>query len=374
MAVNVDVNFIQNPGLKPGDIVRVREKSEILKTLDQSGALEGMPFMTEMLRYCGQEFKVYKRADKTCDTVNRTGGRRLFDTVHLEDLRCDGSGHGGCEASCLLFWKEAWLQKESRDVGQLPLLSRVPSSLKKRYLSERNQCSEETLSNMSKRVEENGEGGEYIFYCQLTEIPKSTLPLKWWDPRQYFRELAGGNITLSDLLRGMVFSLYRKFVYFGRGYSLKIRLYNAIQSKSGRIPWPYKDGELDKTPVGQLDLQEGELVRVKSYDAILETLSKSNRNRGLRFDAEMVPYCGKEFRVRKRVKKIIEESTGKLIEFPTPSIILDGVVCLSCYSHTRMFCPRSIYPFWREIWLERVPNQTVSPTEMTDDRLGRNQS
>jgi hypothetical protein len=227
---------------------------------------------------------------------------------------------------------------------------------------------------MSKRLERNGGGGEYIYYCQLTEIPKSTIPLKWWDPRQYYRELAGGNITLSELLSGMVFSLYRKFVYFGKGYSLKIKLYNAIQSKSGRTPWPYMHGKLDKTPAGQLDLQEGELVRVKSYDAILETLSKTDRNRGLRFDAEMVPYCGKEFRVRKRVTKIIQESTGKLIEFPTPCIILDGVVCLSRYSHTRMFCPRSIYSFWREIWLERVPDHTVSPAEMTDDRLGRYQS
>jgi hypothetical protein len=35
--------------------------------------------------------------------------------------------------------------------------------------------------------------------------------------------------------------------------------------------------------------------------------------------------------------------------------VLDEVVCRACYSKHRRFCPRSIYSFWREIWLERVP-------------------
>jgi hypothetical protein len=37
----------------------------------------------------------------------------------------------------------------------------------------------------------------------------------------------------------------------------------------------------------------------------------------------------------------------------TPSIILDGVWCQSRYSYGRMFCPRSIYSYWREVWLQR---------------------
>ena len=31
--------------------------------------------------------------------------------VHLDETRCDGQGHGGCQAGCLLFWKEAWLKR-----------------------------------------------------------------------------------------------------------------------------------------------------------------------------------------------------------------------------------------------------------------------
>jgi len=41
-------------------------------------------------------------------------------------------------------------------------------------------------------------------------------------------------------------------------------------------------------------------------------------------------------------------------EMKNPCIILESVVCQARYSNCRMFCPRSIYPYWREIWLERI--------------------
>src|SRR5437867_9156847 len=97
--------------LHAGDLVEVRSKAEILGTLDQNGRLDDLPFMPEMLRYCGQSFRVYKRAHKTCDFVTHTGIRKLSDAVHLEGLRCDGSAHGGCQAQRLIFWKEAWLRR-----------------------------------------------------------------------------------------------------------------------------------------------------------------------------------------------------------------------------------------------------------------------
>jgi hypothetical protein len=35
-------------------------------------------------------------------------------------------------------------------------------------------------------------------------------------------------------------------------------------------------------------------------------------------------------------------------------IILADVACTACYAAYRRFCPRAIYPYWREIWLDRV--------------------
>ena len=44
--------------LKPGELVRVRSASEIFATLDETGALDGLPFMPEMLKYCGRTLPV----------------------------------------------------------------------------------------------------------------------------------------------------------------------------------------------------------------------------------------------------------------------------------------------------------------------------
>src|SRR5262249_40487624 len=97
-----------------------------------------------------------------------------------------------------------------------------------------------------------------------------------------------------------------------------------------------------------------ELVRVKRHCEILETLDFNHRNRGLYFDPEMVPFTEREYEVDRRVMQIIDEKTGKMIRFKTDAIILKDVVCGARYAICRRFCPRAIYPYWREIWLERV--------------------
>ena len=65
--------------------------------------------MPEMLEYCGRVLPVVQRADKTC--AGQGVVRRMHNTVHLRRSRCDGAAHGGCQAACLLFWKEAWLER-----------------------------------------------------------------------------------------------------------------------------------------------------------------------------------------------------------------------------------------------------------------------
>jgi hypothetical protein len=50
-----------NCQLRPGDLVEVRTATEILKTLDSNGTLDGLPFMPEMLEFCGMRFRVFQR-------------------------------------------------------------------------------------------------------------------------------------------------------------------------------------------------------------------------------------------------------------------------------------------------------------------------
>lgn len=134
-------------------------------------------------------------------------------------------------------------------------------------------------------------------------------------------------------------------------------LYERVSWLWGRTRFPRATGIIPdghQTPSVALNLQAGEMVRVKSHEEILSTLNISSRNRGLSWDAEMVPYCGGTYKVLKRVDKIVDEKTGKMQDMKNPCIILDSVICQARYSGCRMFCPRALYPFWREAWLERI--------------------
>jgi hypothetical protein len=115
-------------------------------------------------------------------------------------------------------------------------------------------------------------------------------------------------------------------------------------------------GTAAKPPSSVLDLQPGEWVRVRSRDQIASTLTPEGYNRGLWFDREMLAYCGGTFRVRKRITRFIDDfrDNGRMIELKTDAVTLDGVVCSGEVSQRRWFCPRRVYPYWRECWLERV--------------------
>lgn len=328
--------------LSAGDWVRVRSREEILATLDEKGRLDGMPFMPEMLRFCGERFQVWSRAHKTCDTVNKTGGRRLERTVHLRELRCDGRDHGGCDAGCLLFWKEAWLEREgASDAPQAPGAA---------------GCSEEQLAAAARA--EGGTPDDPAYACQATLLPGFTALLPWWDARQYLEDFTSGNVGLYRIARDLLYSGFLQIVNAGIGVGKALQwLHDRIAGWIGAVPYPMRKGRIpvgERTPLEALDLQPGEWVRVKDYEDILATLNRQNKNRGLRFDREAVPFCGRKARVAKRVNQILDEKTGRMLRFKTPSVILDGVYCMSRYSDRRLFCPRRIYPMWRENWLERV--------------------
>ena len=50
--------------------------------------------MPELLGYFGRTYTVEAQVGRACDTISRTRGSALpGNTVLLDDLRCDGSGH-----------------------------------------------------------------------------------------------------------------------------------------------------------------------------------------------------------------------------------------------------------------------------------------
>ncbi len=292
--------------------------------------------MPEMLQYCGRVFPVFKRADKTCAADGAV--RRMHNAVHLGNVRCDGSAHGGCQAACLMHWKEAWLERV--DDGTLPDAGGERAQLEvdeQAYLG----------ATLLPATQDGGEIAEAdpTYRCQATEIPDASAPLRVRQVDQYLRDLR--NWGILKIVRGLAVAALDAYQRFTREHLPRLLLVH------GGRPYPFISGQLErgKTPTAHLDLSPGDLVRVKSKGEIVKTLDRANRNRGLSFDSEMVRYCGRTARVRGRVTRLVDEKTGKMIRLETDCIILDGVVCGGDY---HLFCTRSIYPYWREIWLEKL--------------------
>jgi hypothetical protein len=327
-------------GLRVGELVEVRSEREILATLDEQGRLDALPFMPEMLRFCGQRFRVHKRAIKLCDTINSTGMKRMQDAVHLEGLRCDGSAHGGCQAGCLLYWKEAWLRRmPAEPAGATEAVSGDGDS------TPAPACTTTTLLAATRAPDSPGPPDE-VFVCQATELDEAAPEhIDWWDLRQYLRDVAARNTTPLRMLHSLLIMLFNKFQAANRKF-----LPGRLLIRNGRS-YPFVDGRLTRTPREVLDLQPGEFVQIKSKDEIVATLDRNNTNRGLSFDTEMLKYCGRRARVLRRVERIIDEKTGRMLPIRGDCIMLDGVVCTADYNQ---HCPRGIYPYWREIWLRRV--------------------
>jgi hypothetical protein len=316
MPVSVQLSSAQKgerARLTRGQLVEVRSISEIAATLDVDGKLDGVPFMPEMAVYCGRTLRIYRRADITC--VEGHGLRNLKNTVFLEDVRCDGSAHDGCQRHCLIFWKEAWL----KSVKIVDSPSIVAAQLEAEASNE--------LVNLPTRKSSR-------YFCQSTELATATAEQPSWNLLPFVSPIRDGELTVTRfiLIAGLaLLNLFRKLLGF---------------KEIGRLA-----GAKSKSSKNTLGFQVGDWVRVKSRDAIQQTLDNASRNRGLLFEPEMSEYSGRRFQVDFVINKMIHEETGEMLHLKN-TVALRG---LTCHGLCAKSCPRSHYWFWREDWLDRVP-------------------
>lgn len=307
------------PGRQTGEVrdllrgqwVEVRSAAEIAATLDAEGRLDGLPFMPEMARFCGRRLKVFRRADKTC--VEGYGLRRMSDTVLLEESRCDGAAHDGCERNCMMFWKTAWLKPA--DLAPSKPVIGVPAN---------------DLPALPTR-----DGGRYV--CQSTALGEATAPLSKFDLGHLVTDLRRGEITaprLADIVLRTALNLLRR--------KLGLSEFEGLRGP----------GSIRRR--GRLNLQAGDWVRVKPAAEIAATLDADGKNLGLAFEPEMSRYAGGVFQVEFPVRKIIQEETG-LMSVLNGTVALRGLACQGICVRN---CPRSNTLYWRESWLERVAPQS----------------
>lgn len=107
-------------------------------------------------------------------------------------------------------------------------------------------------------------------------------------------------------------------------------------------------GAVSPAPAAVLGLQPGEWVRVRSLDEIHARLDPCERDGGLAWMTMMEECCGREFKVFKRVERIVLESTGEIRRLKD-TVLLESAICDGIYG-----CNKSCFFFWKEAWLERA--------------------
>ncbi len=306
--------------LRPGDWVEVRSADEILHGLDTTGTLDGLPFMPEMVEFCGKRFRVFQRVvQAVVDGASLGNYSESFvrefknnDVVLLEGLRCSGVAHGGCQRGCMVFWKEAWLRKVGAATSQPEPLPEGCARLRARL---------KTTT------------GPETYFCQSSEFVKATNPLSQLQRfKKCFAAVRAGNCSLPEMVRQLMVWTWWKV--------------------HRKLLGEYPRGTQKKTPAEVLALQPGEGVEVKPLDEIIATLDEKGKNRGLHFSPDMIPCCGRRYSVRSRADKFIAEGTGEMRQFRN-TVILEGALCDSA-TYSFGGCPRSDFLYWREIWLKRV--------------------
>jgi hypothetical protein len=298
--------------LMPSDWVEVLPAAEIAKTLDANGCLEALPFMPEMAAYCGRRFKIKLRAERTCAVPWEPSHRELTRAVVLDELRCDGGFHGGCQLGCMIYWKEAWLRRTN---GPAPEAADAPVELRPEFKTRRSD-----------------DGTK--FQCQGTELFRASTPgPSPYSPWQYVRMLQVKTLSVRELSAIFGGVLVRKVARaIGRG-----------KPKPNTVVKPAAQ------PSPPLGLKPGDLVRVKTREEIAATLDANSKQRGLSFADTMYVYAGRTMRVAACVEHIIDERTGKLREFAPGTVLLEGACC-----DRYRGCARNMPMMWRDVWLERV--------------------
>lgn len=306
--------------LRPGDLVEVRSPDEIRQTLDAEGTLGHLPFMPEMIPFCGKRLRVSLRAVKTCWYGHGSGMRKFpaEDVVLLEGVRCSGADHDGCQKACNIFWREAWLRKVED-----PSLASVAGN------------GAEHLRGRLKTV-----SGTDRYFCQSSEILRTTVELSRWERfTKCADEIRSRNSGLLEVLRRVCVWTYWK----GRR----------------ALFGPYGRGRKGTTPVESLSLEPGEYVEIKPMENIRETLDERAYNRGLFFTPSMSHLCGQRRKVERRIEKIIVDGTGEMRKLRN-TVFLEGEQCeCSCVAFGG--CPRGEFSYWREIWLRRL-----GPSKLTE--------
>ena len=214
----------------------------------------------------------------------------------------------------MIFWREAWLRKIDEASAQTDASSHGSEKLRNRL---------KTTSSPK------------TYFCQASELFKAAPQLSRWERfGKCISEIRAGNCNSLQMVQSIaIWVAWRiRRVFLGA----------------------YARGNNKSTPVQSLNLQPGELVRVKSMQSIIQTLNEAAHNRGLWFSPDMRLSCAGQRRVERRIDKLIVDGTGEMRQLRN-TVYLEGSMC-GCAHVAFGGCSRGEFVYWREIWLSRPDN------------------
>ena len=339
-----------------GDTVRVRAAGDPAMRVDADGCTDGLPCMDEQRRFAGQRARVYRVVDKIYDFGRSRQMRRLPDAVLLAGLRCDGRGHGGCEAGCYLLWKGAWLQRVTGVADAVGGIgAQEPAQIASATAS--HATSQDAAQDAARAAAPGARAtpadasptpADPVYRCQLTELTDASWPVQRLDHALPLRSWVVGNISAA-----------------AAAVALATRAFNTVQQLRGGACFPAMPPRASAGTAAReaAPPEVGAWVTIRPLAQIAATLDANSKMRGLWFDRDMAKFGGQSFRVRGHVWRIIDVKSGRMIAMKRPCIVLDGVDYTGEFQHGG---EQHEFLYWRSEWLASQPARQGAPASAGD--------
>ncbi len=178
----------------------VKPLAEIQEALNTNGTIDGLPFMPEMVKFCGQRVQVDRFANQVCANIGEVEIRQLADTVVLQVDRCDGQAQSGPAP------KDGRLTQTEVDATENCATEPRPTETNARPF-------ESEMVRLSKhKIPKSCQVTSICYRCQATELGTATARTSAFNLRQYRVERKTNRVSIGQISRFLVEVVVRSFV------------------------------------------------------------------------------------------------------------------------------------------------------------------
>ena len=276
--------------------------------------------MPEMLKYCGRVLPVTQRADATCAGNGLSGAWRTRSTCGT--IRCDGSFHDGCQAACLMYWKEAWLER-AEDAVPAPTRAELERRASRR--SSRRRWSRPRAIKRRRRDSLSLPGdGDPERPPSRCACANRTVPA---------RAAATGSGRRSS--RAWSIEAINQWQAFSRAGCR----HGCRSPAAAGIPFVHRKARrrARRRRAASSTCSPAISCGSRASERSSPRSTRTTRTAACTSITRWRGTAGETRACRARVDRLIEESNGEMIEIKSDCILLEGVVCTADY---HLFCTR----------------------------------